>query len=352
MRIAYFAHFNGGNRSGVFHKVGAQIDAWRGRRHAVRLFLATRDQPQPWVERMGDSRVRQYAGPASRLRAMSALIRDLRCFDPDVVYLRWDLFYPQMMFFPRRTPLVIELNSDDINEYRMGSRVRSIYNSGTRSLLLGRASALVFVTSELGKGPSFRRFRGRHVVIPNGVDLQAYPILAAPSNPRPRLVFVGTPGQSWHGTDKVLRLAHLRQDWHFDIVGPTNEMSDALANVDWHGQLNRAEVLEILARADVGIGTLGLHRKSMEEACPLKVREYLAVGLPVIYGYSDPDLDGIEPTLRIPNTESSIETDIGRIDAFVNESRGSRISRSSIVHLDVAVKEEQRLALFDDLVNQ
>ena len=39
------------------------------------------------------------------------------------------------------------------------------------------------------------------------------------------------------------------------------------------------------------------------------------------------------------------------IDDFVTRSRGVRVPRSAVAHIDVAVKEGQRLALFDELVH-
>jgi len=128
-----------------------------------------------------------------------------------------------------------------------------------------------------------------------------------------------------------------------DVAGP---------NVKWHGPLDRTDVLRILEEADVGVGTLALHRNSMTEACPLKLREYLAVGRPVFYGHMDPDVDGLHSySLRIANTETNVIDELPRIDEFVWRSRGVRIPRSEVAHIDMARKEAQRLALFDDIAN-
>jgi hypothetical protein len=351
MRIAYFGHVYGASHSGVFQKIAGQTERWRAGGNIVRVFVATRDDPDEWRTRFEGSLVRRYDGPLSRLRAMLALVDGVRRFRPDVVYLRWDLFYPPMLAFPRRAPLVIEVNTDDLIEYAMGRRIRAIYNARTRSLLMRRARALVFVTDELSRRESFRGFPGRHCVITNGIDLEAYPLLPPPANERPRLVFVGSSGQPWQGFDKVATLARLRPGWDFDVVGMDSDGADSPANVASHGPLDRAGVLGVLARADVAIGTLALHRKGMSEASPLKVREYLAVGLPVLNGYVDPDADRLgERVLRIANTESNVADEIDRIDAFVERSRGTRVDRSSIAHIDTSAKERERLTLFAELL--
>jgi len=358
MQIAYLAHVNAARRSGVLPKIAGQIDRWRAAGHEVRLFVATRDADDPWSERLPDVVLRRYDGPLSRLRAMTGLVEGIRALGPALVYLRWDLFYPPMLRLPRRAPLVIEINTDDEAESALGSRIRSTYNRWTRNLLLGRAHALVFVSSELSGKPSFARFAGIHRVITNGVDLAAYPSLPAVEGPHPRLAFVGTAWQPWHGIDKLVALATRRPAWRFDILGMNAQSGlpgmapEALpSNVTWHGPVDRARVIEILATADVGVGTLALHRKSMDEACPLKVREYLALGLPILYGYTDPDADGLgRYALKIENTEKNVIDAGDVIDAFVAQARGLRVPRSAVAHIDVAVKEAQRLALFDDLV--
>lgn len=360
MQIAYLAHVNAARRSGVLPKIADQIARWRTAGHTVRLFVATRDADDPWSERAGDVVVRRYAGPLSRLRAMTGLVEGIRAFRPDLVYLRWDLFYPPMLRLPRRAPLVVELNTDDEAESALGSRLRATYNRWTRGLLLGRARAFVFVSSELSAKPSFARFKALHRVVTNGVDLAAYPSLPAVEGPNPRLAFVGTAWQPWHGVDKLVALAARRPDWRFDIMGMDAESGlpgvppDAVpSNVTWHGAIERDRVVEVLANADIGVGTLALHRKSMSEACPLKVREYLAVGLPILYGYRDPDADDLGSyVLRIDNTETNVIDAGDAIDDFVTRSRGVRVPRSAVGHIDVAVKEGQRLALFDELVRR
>ncbi len=357
MKIAYYAHVNDARRSGVLLKIAGQVREWRAAGHEVRLFVLTRDADDPWTEAAGDVAIRRYASALSRIRAVAALVEAVRAYGPRLVYLRWELFYPPMIRFPGRAPLVLEINTDDKGEDAWAGRGRRAYQALTRWILMRMAQGFVFVTTELGNSRSFAGFRARRRVVTNGVDLAAYPVLPPATGSEPRLVFVGTAGQPWHGVDKLLRFAPLRPDWRFDIVGMDYDIMDPGAvvppNVAFHGALDRAGVVDMVSRADVGVGTLALHRKSMDEACPLKVRAYLAMGLPVLYGCADPDLDGLGTyVLRIPNTETNLTDAIDAIDAFVTRSRGVRVPREAVAHIDVRVKEGQRLALFDDLVRQ
>ena len=355
MQIAYYAHVNDARRSGVLLKISGQIREWRAAGHDVRLFILTRDADDPWTAAVGDVAIRRYAGPVARIRSVASLVSAIRRYRPNLVYLRWELFYPPLLLLPWRVPLVLEINTDDKGEDAWAGRGRRAYQMLTRWILMRKARAFVFVTSELSNSASFTGFRARHRVVTNGVDLGAYPILPAAADPEPRLVFVGSAGQPWHGVDKLMRLASLRPDWRFEIVGMDSDIMDPDAavppNLVFHGALDRAGVVEMLAKADVGVGTLALHRKAMDEACPLKVREYLAMGLPILYGYEDPDADDLgRYVLRIPNTETNVIDALDAIDAFVTGSRGVRVPREAVAHIDVKVKEGQRLALFDELV--
>ncbi len=76
----------------------------------------------------------------------------------------------------------------------------------------------------------------------------------------------------------------------------------------FHGFLDRAGVMDVLMKTDVACGSLALHRNNMQEASPLKVREALAYGIPVLLGYKDTDLSNLqsEYILQIPNTEDNV----------------------------------------------
>ena len=347
MRIAYLAHLNDGRASGVVAKLVGQIGEWRLAGHDVRCFVATRDEEPSWTERLGERVVERYGGFPSRLAAMARLVRAIRRFRPAVVYVRFDVFYPPMLFLPR--PMAIEINTDDVAEFALGGPLRAVYNTLTRRLLLGRADALIFVTSELAESPRFGGVRGRRVVISNGIDLGAYPILDGPRSGPPSLVFVGGDGEPWQGVDKVLELAGRRATWRFDVVGGIAKR-DVPQNVRLHGVVERGRLLEVLAGADVGLGTLALHRKGMSEASPLKLREYVAVGLPVVYAHADPDIDRLGSfALRIANTATNVADDLDRIVEFVEHARGRRVPRSALGHVATADKEAQRLQLFEAL---
>jgi hypothetical protein len=191
------------------------------------------------------------------------------------------------------------------------------------------------------------------VVIANGVDLTSRVVLPPATGSRPRLAFLHGAAVVWQGVDKLLSMAQAMPECDFALIGmDSSALPDLPSNVEVHGVLSRAEYEPILARSDAAIGTLALHRKGMNESPPLKVREYLAYGLPVIIGYEDTDFIGMHPwfLLRLPNTESNVSDHLEDIRAFVESVRGRRVPREAVADLIGADrKEAARLEFFEQM---
>lgn len=345
MRIAYVCSDDLRATGGVTLKIGTQMAAWRDAGHEVNLYSLTNSNVP---SRLTSARF-FFDSDLDRAVATAKLTRAVSRFEPDVVYLRYDRFLPPFGGILRRFPTIVEINGDDREEARLKSRRALLYNGINRRAVLRKARGLVCVTDELAASARLASFSGPTIVIPNGVDLAAVRQLPPPDNARPRLVFLGTRGESWQGVDKVGALARHMPDCDFDVIGFTEHdlPEPPPANLTAHGRLSRADYETILANADVGIGTLALHRKRMEEASPLKVREYLAHGLPVIAGYVDADFAGSSPwfILRIPNTDDNIHSHRAEIRAFVQHVRGRRVSRPDVEQqIGTHAKEHARLA--------
>ena len=86
----------------------------------------------------------------------------------------------------------------------------------------------------------------------------------------------------------------------------------------------------------------------MDEACPLKVREYLAAGLPVLAAYRDTDIpESADYFFRLPNDHNSLAPLRGGIAHWLDTWRGRRVPRQAIQHLDTSAKESERLAFIE-----
>ena len=66
--------------------------------------------------------------------------------------------------------------------------------------------------------------------------------------------------------------------------------------------------------ADIAVSSLGMYKLGLTNVSPLKNREYLSKGLPIITSFHDYMLEGLDTILDFPNDSSSI--DIDRVVSF------------------------------------
>lgn len=350
VRVAALVHGVAGRGSGVRRLILDQARAWATADDVevglfVRCEAGTDDawRDEPTVVAVRSSRL----GIIGRFLARELLSAELARWRPDVIYLRHSTISPSVIVLAMLIPTVVGGDLDDLDELRIRSLPRYWYARLSRNLLLRRARRIIVVTHELARHPSITRYGRPISVVPNTIDLSAYPELPAPDNPAPRLVFIGAPRLAWSGVDKIARLAGLLPDWQFDVIGPaTDEFPNVPPNLTVHGPLDRSDYLPVMARADAAIGPLALHRKGLSEASALKVAEYLAYGIPVIVASAEAAFrDGAPFLLRIPNTEDNVELSVDQIREFVLAWKGRRVERTSIGPIDVAVVEPARLRL-------
>jgi hypothetical protein len=362
MRIAYVSlHWPRTRDSGVGKKIQAQLAAWRTRGHEARLFMHS-SQHEPQSELIdGDYFFYSTSGKVrteiNRIAAMRRMIEAIRRFRPDLIYLRYSIYvYPAHRLMDI-APVVEEINTNDLTQHEGLGGVYSLYNRLTRGIFLRRVRGLVAVSRELAVSSAFAPYRKPTRVVANGCRLDDFPRLPAPSNEIPHLVFIGNPGYPWHGVDKLMDLACRFSDIHIDIVGYEKlpGVETLPDNLTLHGYLSMREYQQVLAHADVAISSLALHRVRLEEASPLKSRECLAFGLPMVVAYADTDLEEADCSflLKIPNKEDNIQTHAQSIHDFAYGMRGRRADREFLKkYIDADQKEATRLSFFEELLQR
>lgn len=354
MKVAYLLTWSGDQRSGVFKKVADQVEAWSRLGLQVGIFVATTHTSSPdWAELPESVHVEIYTHEVHSLVVQRRLVRSIHRWGPDVTYVRTTIRHAAAFRLLGALPHVIEVQTDDLAESEGLSRARHYATLSTRRLSLGKARGMVFVSQELSTRATYDRFTANRIVIGNGATLRRISPLPPPDadSRAPRLAFVGSPGIPWHGLDDVIRLAELRPGWSFDLIGPEATSTVWPSNVSVHGALHSDDYNSILAKSDAAISTLALYRNRMEEASPLKSREYLALGLPVIGSYRDTDIPEFSDVyLRLRNEPCAIITEILRVEAFLDRWRGQRVPRDEILYLDTERKERQRIAFLQQVL--
>jgi glycosyltransferase involved in cell wall biosynthesis len=353
MKIAYFAQWDVSKESGVLKKIAGQMNYWQDKGHKVKLF-ALSPSAIKW-EGMEDIPIEIVKGDGipDYIFKPTKLFQKMRGWQPDLVYLRFSMYFPGLKYLIMSVPTVVEINSNKLIEYRRNhSYFFYLYHVLTRNFIYANVRGFTCITKETSD--LYRNYNHPVFVIPNGIDLDQFPQLPPTNNSNPRLVFIGAPNQSWYGVDKMIWLAHQHPDWDFDLIGLNSDqiIGQVPENVTAHGYLNRVEYQSIMASSDIALGSLALERNNMNEGSTIKVREYLAYGIPSIIGYKDADFPEPVPfLLRLPSTEKNVINCLVEIENFVMKWMGKRVPRDNIKHLNITNKEECRLNFFKNILD-
>ncbi len=347
MKVAYLLTWRHGASTGVLTKIADQVRAWQTQGVDAGLFVATTHAAVPdWQALPQTVRAEGFSGPLESVRTQSSLLKAVSAWDPDITYVRTSPRQASAARALHGIRHVIEIQSDDLAEARLSPIPRRVLTLATRRACHRGAIGMVFVSRELSTSVSYDFATMNRIVIGNGIDLNRVPVLPPLASNQPvRLAFIGHPGVPWHGLEEVYGLARQRSDWQFDIIGAMAPQGQGpRPNVTHHGELGSSDYVPILANATVGLSTLALYSKGMQEASPLKSREYLARGLPVIGAYEDTDIPDDSPVyLKLPNRAGALIERLPQVEMFVDGWRGRRVEHADIRFLDTSVKEAQRL---------
>jgi glycosyltransferase involved in cell wall biosynthesis len=117
-----------------------------------------------------------------------------------------------------------------------------------------------------------------------------------------KIVFMSNTFSEWHGLDRLVDAVRdipvIPTLLSIEIIGnlsePLKKQISALGSrakiFRIHGFLDTEAYQNLLAAADVGLGSLAMDRQNLYEGSTLKVREMLAMGLPVYSGHVDTSL--------------------------------------------------------------
>jgi len=366
MKIAYVISENLSQESGVITKIKSKIKYWKLEGHEVKV-ISLKSNNMTSILQDGII-LSQYVKEKNlkkkilRRITISKILDDyLSQYKPDIIYSRYISASPDIVpIFKKHAPYIVEINTDDREEFKLGKKSRNIINRLTRNYFLKNASAFISVSKELMSNQNFTKFNKDFIVIGNGYDFEKIKNYKTSFNNKIKFIFIGSPNQPWHGIDKILYMACHFQSYEFHIVGPTihdlKRNGKVCKNVIAHGYQNHLYLENLIKECDIGIASLALHRNNMNEASPLKSREYLAYGLPIIIGYQDTDIpDDFPYALNIGNYINNVIDNIQNITQFINSFQ--KISPTEIIkksqhYLDYKEKEKIRLNFIQKILQK
>ena len=351
-RIAYLAGYGEEAGNSLRRKIDGQMAQWRSVGHEGKLF-----QLNPATMHEVGGGLAGQAGYFSRyLKRARQVVSEVEAFQPDLIYSRYFLYSRALVKLANEWPSVIEVNADDLLEYRGRAAPVRWLNLLTRGKTYRAFDRYVSVTNEIMQCLPVTDPRGE--VIANGVP--DADILTggsqAPDNERPLIGFIGSVGAYWHGYEELVAFADANRDFDFLVIG--QDPGGSAPNLTSAGAMPHAQASEELKKCDVAFSTLGLFRKGLVEACPLKSRQYLGLGLPMVTAYPDPDLPGDLPfVLELPNEAGNLMNHKDKVREFILAAKGHQEWRDQALNfaretLANSVKETRRLSLFEELVGE
>ena len=346
-KITYFAVLLEGSNTGAAKKVDDQAKIWKKMGHEVEIVVLTQEKfVLDWNEN-SDYKIFRDGKGIRKLITRYQLTNRALAGKVDILYLR-DSF-PFML--PRKraeTRIVLEVQSKLQTEVFSRSLALGVFSILLDFFYLKKIDKFIFVSTEISQTSRFRRYitSNNSTVISNGISLERITKLESSSHKKEcELIFLGQDGQLWHGVDEIVELARALPEFKFHIVGISRRLIEQPSNLYFYGHLTADEYLPIARKCCVAIGTLNLKAKKMKEGSSLKLREYLALGLPVIIRYSDSDfMESRDFILQIPDNEEPITHFSKVVDEFIRQWHGRRVPRALIAHVDLNVKENARLS--------
>jgi hypothetical protein len=244
--------------------------------------------------------------------------------------------------------------------------MKSTAESRLGPAILSHVLGGICVSDEIRHYECTRHKHYRTVTIANGAEKITHFKLTAPHLDEELVVTMLIGSEAiWHGYERLLAGLLLNPDLSkrvvIQIIGidqPTSFTWPSPHNhrVEWLGKRTKQEISELLNHCHIAAGTLALYRKSMKEASPLKVRECLMLGLPMIIGYVDTDVSAdnrFQPYLfNVENNDSpidwlAVEAWYIKINEQPNRRQTLALLASEVLSMDT--KAKRYLDFLDDL---
>lgn len=351
MKIAYLAFVPNDAVLGVVRKIRQQTTRWAQMGNDVTVFMVGS------ASQSGCGSVKwsifEYPSGNSVQRRLSAYLtfRDIakcvRSGEFDILYVREAGWWPGLSSVIDAAPTtILELNLRLSDRTGPTASMSPLLHTLTRHTYT-RCSGFVAVSNEIAATTPLNR---PVVTIANGYEFPAADRVINRSTRNARFLFVTGADRPWNGLDRLAEIAKARPTWMFTVAGPT--LGPRLPNISCVGPVDYDELCDLYARHSFAFSSLAMHRSyGLTEASPLKSREAIAFGLPVIGAYLDTDLEGTHLFLRLEDLNWSTPEAVRRIEIFL-DTWGARKFPFDEAHqiISTASKERERLRFMASVV--
>ncbi len=203
----------------------------------------------------------------------------------------------------------------------------------TGFISLKQSKGAICVTQDIAKYQQ-NRANVKTFLYPNGIDLSSIEIIEDKRvNDEVNIAFMCGTFSAWHGLDLLLESVLDNLDFietnnvKIHLIGRVlekelNFIKTKKLPIVLYGLLSLEEYINVLEKCDIGLDSLALHREGLNEGSALKVREYLAFGLPIYSAYKD---TAIPLTFKYYKVD---DVDIRKMVAFARQMK--EVSRQEV----------------------
>lgn len=253
---------------------------------------------------------------------------------------RWQFENPELWIFPPNAVDYIGQFGESkriyycVDEWSLFTHLDADFIRQKERALLRQADVVFVVSEKLRKAKALQN--ANTYLIPHGVPYALFSQALAEGFPAPEVLrdiphpIIGFYGTLYHWVDQelVAGIARLRPAWSIVLVGKA--MTDLtivrkLPNIHIFESYPYQELPQFCKGFDVGIIPYRLQDPRMQSVNPLKLREYLAAGLPVV-SVDLPEVRGISDDVFIAQGAHEFVKKIGQ--ALKEDSPARKYQRS------------------------
>lgn len=223
----------------------------------------------------------------------------------DLVLLRHIAFDPFALIFSpfikNRASIHHAKEIDELKLVRSGikGKLASFIERITGKVAVKNSLMVVGVTKEIAIYENEERGLNKPIAVyPNGIEVEKIEVTEDNRvDNEYNILFMCSYFSEWHGLDILLNSindSNTNKNFFIHLVGNLSEhqiknikKNKYKQRIIIYGALSKFEYLKIVSKCDVGLGSLAMFRQDLKEGSTLKVREMLAMGLPVFSGHKD-----------------------------------------------------------------
>ena len=265
----------------------------------------------------------------------------IKTFGFDVVYIRAaplnHLALGMFKAAAEKSKIIVEIPTYLTNGVKLRQNTLRKLFTVYSDLLWRKAKRMVDLFVLIGDHAD--EYCGRPAInIDNGVSMDVIPVRHYTNPPDGKTHILAVASMSaWHGYDRLIKgfnewTSPQRNNYVIDLVGDEGdgslkEWKTLVSNyglteqIRFHGRKTGDELSYFFNIATIGISGLGNYRIGFKTGSVLKLREYMARGLPFVYSHDDPGIkENEEWCMKVPNDDSPINMET--IAEFIKSIKG------------------------------